>query len=111
MPTFEQEIPPVTIQSLDNGRVLSVEEAIFISLTFDLESVFPDRMVIELQSEAGEILFSEELGPDEINLLPQPIILPEEIEPDRYILSVLVFQEGEIIAERQSVFFFGCGCL
>lgn len=105
MPTVETDIPPISIQSLEHGRVLSTDDVIYISLTFDLDMVLPDLMVVELLTESEQILFTQELGEEEINQLPYLFILPDEIEPDRYILSVRVYQEGEILAERTSVFF------
>ncbi|MBN1686786.1 MAG: hypothetical protein JW852_09035 [Spirochaetales bacterium] len=102
----ENEEPAVSITSVTKGAVLMPEDTFEVSVDFNREEYFPDRMVIDLRDSGGEVLFSVELDQDGIYELPLPVALPPDLDDGVYEVGVTVFQEGEEIASSEALFFF-----
>ena len=98
--------PEIQIQSVQNGSILLPEDTFQISLDYDGDKLQPDRLVIELLTEINVLLFSQELGEDEILELPLPVALPEDLADGYYTVIITVFQEGETVSQEESTFFF-----
>ena len=98
--------PEIRILSVSRGAVLMPEETFEVSIDYDGEEFFPDRMVIELRDLQGEILFSVELDQDGIYELPLPVALPVDLDEGVYQVGIRVFEKEEEIASSESLFFF-----
>ena len=98
--------PEVRVLSVPKGAILMSEDTFEVSIDYDDEEFFPDRMIIDLRDLSGEVLFSVELDQEGIYELPLPVALPAYLEPGSYEVGVTVFQAEEKIADNNSLFFF-----
>jgi hypothetical protein len=96
----------LVIQNVSKGSVLRPDDTFEIDLDFDDEEVSPDRLVIELLDSDGTVLFSVDLGQEDIYDLPLPVLLPDDLAEGIYSVSVTVYQDGEEAESDQSLFFF-----
>lgn len=98
--------PELLIQTVQKGSVLTLKDTFEIGLDYDSDAFQPDRLVVELLQEDGTVLFSQELGEDEILELPLPVSLPVDLEDGYYTVAISVFQEGESVSREESAFFY-----
>lgn len=102
----EDSEPEVRISTFSKGAILLPDDTFDVSIDYDSEEFFPDRMIIDLRDVAGEILFTVELDEEGIYELPLPVTLPEDLEVGAYSVGVTVFQAEEEIAASESFFFY-----
>ena len=95
----------VRILTVASGSVLEPSEEISVEIIFDGEILDVDRMLVEIISEENIPVFAVEFGPEEIQQLPMPIGIPEELETGRYQLYIYLYNLDDLVAETESVLY------
>ena len=92
----------VRILTVASGSVLAPSEEISVEIIFDGEILDVDRMLVEIVSEESIPVFALEFGPEEIQQLPMPIGIPEELETGQYHLYIYLYNLDELVAETDT---------
>ncbi len=100
-----EEQPRIEVLTVQSGTVLTPTDNISIEILFDGEVLEVDRMTIDLGAPDGVTLFSQELGAEEIQALPMPLELPEDLVTGRYVLTVSLYYLDDLVTEQQSEFY------
>ena len=101
LPTPEEE-SRIEILTVESGTVLAHSDEVSIEIVFDGEELEVDQMEIDLLGADDELLYSQILGSEEIQALPTPVQLPDDLETGLYYLNVALFFEGELVIEKRA---------
>ena len=106
MLSIQDEDPVITVATLERGSIVGSGEVLPLSVDFDAETFNPELIILEIQDSSGVVLYSVELSEEDIQLLPLPVNIPEELETGSYVIVVTVFENGEQILRHESQFFY-----
>jgi len=95
----------IQILSIDKGSFISDKDSVPLSIEYDEENVFPDRLVIELHDENGNILGTQVIEGTEIAEKQLPSLELPELETGLYILTCSLYEGEDLLKQTESEFF------
>lgn len=103
----ESKPDEVVVDTIKKGTFVTSEDDIPLSLRYDRDEIVLDRLSIDLLSEDGEVLGSQQLSADELQQDQLPAIKLPELETGLYYLELKGYTvEDTLVIDEKTEFFY-----